>query len=122
VFSIPGPSAFVAALSISGLPTDRFLFIGFFPQKISARRQLLEQHKFSTHTLIAYESCHRIAKLVEDIISILGEHYYVAIAREITKMHELVHIGTAIDVQKQLRENGYRGEFVILIARQEFHL
>jgi 16S rRNA (cytidine1402-2'-O)-methyltransferase len=120
VVPIPGVSAFTAALCASGLPSDAFLFLGFLPPKSAARVRILENYQNFTHTLILYESCHRMEKLLEEIIQVLGNGRIISVARELTKLHESFCIGQAEMVQKQLNSSSHRGEFVVLIAPQRF--
>ena len=117
VSTVPGPCAAIAALSIAGLPSDRFVFEGFLPPKSSARRSHLESLRGETRTLIFYESSHRILDTLRDAASVFGERH-AAVARELTKLYETVLDGTlpalceriAADTDQQ------RGEFVVLIA------
>jgi len=117
VSTVPGPCAAIAALSIAGLPSDRFVFEGFLPPKSSARRSHLESLRGETRTLIFYESSHRILDTLRDAAAVFGERRAAA-AREITKLYETVLDGTlpelcervAADIDQQ------RGEFVVLIA------
>lgn len=121
VVSIPGPCAAIAALSIAGLPTDRFLFVGFLPAKQQARRTALEQVLAETATLVFYESPKRIADTVADVITVMGADRTVSVAREITKTFESVKTGTAEEVLAWLHEDDHhrRGEFVLLVQGRE---
>jgi len=87
VVPIPGPSALVAALSVSGLPTDSFVFVGFVPRKSAKRRQLLKELKEEPRTLIFYESPKRLLGLMKDLVDVVGNRNAV-LARELTKVHE----------------------------------
>ncbi len=114
---LPGPSALLAALVISGLPTDQFHFGGFLPAKQGQRRHLLESLADETATLIFYEAPHRILEALEDIEAVLGNRNIVA-ARELTKMYEEVLRGTAAEIRASLASrDSVRGEFVVLIGR-----
>lgn len=115
---VPGPCAAVAALSIAGLPSDRFVFEGFLPAKASARRQRLAELADESRSLILYESCHRIAATVADIASVFGGGRSVALARELTKMHEQSVCDTAAALIGWLAsdDNRRRGEFVLVVA------
>jgi 16S rRNA (cytidine1402-2'-O)-methyltransferase len=113
VVPIPGPSAIITALAISGLPTDRFTFIGFLPNKASARRRALEAIANETGTIIALEAPHRIIATLEDILSVLGDRR-IAICREMTKLHEEVFRGTVGEAIKHFTSP--RGEFTLVIA------
>ncbi len=119
VVPVPGPSAAIAALSAAGLATDAFRFGGFLPVKKSARRKMLEELKSETCTLIFYEAPHRILETLEDIAQILGARR-VAIARELTKVHEEILRGTAAELGERLSARAsIRGEITILIAKAE---
>jgi 16S rRNA (cytidine1402-2'-O)-methyltransferase len=111
---IPGPSAFVAALSVSGLPTHRFLFSGFLPSQPSGRRKFLESLRDRPETLLFYESPRRIRKLLEEAQSILGQRR-VVVAREITKVFEEVYRGTIREVLERLGEGEMKGEVTVVI-------
>src|ERR1019366_4654075 len=87
VVPIPGPSAFVAALAASGLPSEEFLFVGFLPPRTGARRKALDALKTESRTLILYEAPHRLVETLADAVDILGARPAV-IAREVTKIHE----------------------------------
>ena len=114
---VPGPSALLAALVISGLPTDQFHFGGFLPPKQGQRRHLLESLADEASTLIFYEAPHRIPEALEDIEAVLGDRHIV-VARELTKMYEEVLRGTAAEIAATLTaRDQIRGEFVILIGK-----
>src|SRR5512135_564512 len=93
IIPIPGPSAHTAALSVSGLPTEEFTFLGFMPSKSGQRQKRLHELKHESRTLIFYEAPHRLLQALEDIREILGERR-IALAKEITKIHEEVLRGT----------------------------
>jgi 16S rRNA (cytidine1402-2'-O)-methyltransferase len=122
VVPVPGPSAILAAVCASGLPTNGFLFAGFLPPKSAARRRFLEKYRDFEYTLVLYESCHRIAKLADDITAVLGPTRPVAIARELTKKFETFLIGPAAEVRAQLTGDQLRGEFTVVIAPADFEL
>jgi len=111
---IPGPTALIAALSLSGLPTDSFIFEGFLPVKPAARRKELEQWKGEKRTVIFYESPYRIAKTLKDIAEILDDPY-VLCARELTKKFEEVVEGRANELLQHPAITKPRGEFVVLL-------
>ena len=114
---IPGASALLAALVVSGLPTDRFHFGGFLPHKQGQRQRLLESMADETATLIFYEAPHRIIESLGDIAAVLGTRDIVA-ARELTKIHEEILRGTASEIAATLSaRDTIRGEFVILIGK-----
>jgi len=116
VIPIPGPSALVAALCASGLPTDSFVFGGFLPPKQGQRRKALETWSESTATLVFYEAPHRIVEALEDVDAVLGDRP-VVLARELTKLHEEFHRGTPRELLAQLTPSKTRGEMVLLIGR-----
>jgi 16S rRNA (cytidine1402-2'-O)-methyltransferase len=114
---LPGASALLAALVVSGLPTDQFHFGGFLPPKQGQRQRLLESLADEAATLIFYEAPHRILESLEDIGAVLGIREIVA-ARELTKMYEEVLRGTAAEIAAALAtRDSIRGEFVILIGK-----
>jgi 16S rRNA (cytidine1402-2'-O)-methyltransferase len=111
---VPGAAALIAALSLSGYPSDRFSFEGFLPVKEGQRRKKLELLKDQDHTVIFYESPHRLLKSLEDIQKILPERKIFA-ARELTKKFEEGIEGSAADLIRHFSEKGVRGEFVLII-------
>jgi 16S rRNA (cytidine1402-2'-O)-methyltransferase len=114
---IPGPSALLAALSASGLPTDAFHFGGFLPPKPGQRVHALEALKNEHATLIFYEAPHRVVEALEDIRAVLGDRD-VVVAREITKIHEEFLHGTASELREQLiRRESIKGEITLLVAK-----
>lgn len=120
--SVPGVSALAAAISIAGVGFDRFLFLGFLPHK-KGRQTMLKEIFKSEHPAIAYESKHRIIKLLEEIIKMSGEMKIpveVKVARELTKMFESFYIGTPEEVLAKLQSdsNSLKGEFVVLINKK----
>jgi len=115
VIPIPGPSAVISALSIAGLPTDAFLFKGFFPHKSKKRRDLLIQLAEVRETLIFYESPHRIAETLQDIVEILGDREMV-LTRELTKLYEEILRGKVSEIQKQIGERKLKGEITLVIS------
>lgn len=122
VVAVPGANAAIAALSISGLPTNAFAYHGFLAPKSAARQRFLQENKDAPHTLILYESSHRIAKLADDIVTVLGKERCICIARELTKRHETVLCASAETVRKQLTGSNLKGEFVVCIAPEGFVL
>lgn len=114
---IPGASAIITALSIAGLPTERFTFEGFLPAKPSARRAALEQNKHEQRTQVYYESSHRIEKSIHDICSIFGGDRQVVLARELTKLYEDIFRGTLETLCDWIVETPLRqkGEFVLIL-------
>lgn len=110
---IPGPTAVVAALSLSGLPSDAFIFEGFLPVKSMGRQKKLAEYKQEKRTVIFYESPHRILKSLEDIVAALGDPHIVVI-RELTKKFQEMQSGVASDLLKHFTAHKPRGEFVVL--------
>ena len=125
VIPIPGVSAVITALSVAGLPTDRFIFEGFLPAKSSARQQKLEKLKQDVRTVIFYEAPHRIVEMLKDCQAVFGDERKVVIARELTKTFETVHGDTLKNLVPWVEadENQKKGEFVVLLhgaaAREE---
>ncbi len=115
VVPIPGVSAVITALSVSGLPTDAFLFKGFLPHKSTKKRVLLEQLEEVRETIIFYESPHRIMETLEDISDILGDREMV-LARELTKMYEEVLRGRVSEVRNQIAGRKIKGEITLVIS------
>lgn len=121
VTPIPGASALIAALSVAGLPTNRFVFEGFLPAKMQNRQEKIKFFSQETGTVICYESPHRIVDSLKDMQIVLGDDRYVVLARELTKTYETVH-GAPLNellVWIQADSNRQRGEFVILIHPAE---
>ena len=120
VIPIPGPSAFLAALSASGLPTDSFRFQGFLPSRRGQRRQLLERIKSSEQTEVFYEAPHRLIEAMEDVVEVLGAKRSIVIARELTKIHEEFLRGPADRLLNEIagREE-IKGEITLLVAKVE---
>jgi 16S rRNA (cytidine1402-2'-O)-methyltransferase len=121
IVSIPGPSALTSAISISGLPTDKFTFLGFLPKSDSKRKSLIGTFLNLETTLIAYESPNRLLKLL-DMLKNLDKDIYISAIRDMTKIHETVYSGLIEDVINQLetedlRENPY-GEWVVVISKK----
>jgi 16S rRNA (cytidine1402-2'-O)-methyltransferase len=115
VESIPGACAVIAALQISGLPTDAFTFVGFLPPKSAARRRRLEEWSERRETIVAFESPHRIDACLADLTEIWGDRP-MALARELTKVHEQVLRGTAAEVRAALPTERRRGEMVLVLG------
>ena len=119
VTAIPGASAVLTALALSGLPTDSFSFLGFLPAKTGERKKLLTEFTNVRSTLIAFESPHRIVDALADVASTLGGRK-VAVSRELTKLHEEVLRGTASGVQEILSARAsIKGEITLVIAPPE---
>jgi len=114
VVPIPGATAAIAALSISGLPTDSFVFECFLPSKHTARLKRLEVLAKEERTLIFYEAPHRITQTLDDMHAVLGDRKAV-LTRELTKVHEQVIRGTLSEVKEQLEAGSMKGEFTIIL-------
>jgi 16S rRNA (cytidine1402-2'-O)-methyltransferase len=115
VVPIPGPSALVAALGASGLPTDEFLFVGFLPPRSGARRKALAALKAESRTMIFYEAPHRVVETLADAADILGPRPAV-IAREVTKLHEEFLRGPLLELLEAAHKRAPRGEITLLIG------
>ena len=115
VESVPGPSAPITALQLSGFPTDAFTFVGFLPVKRGARRRRLEELSRRRETIVAFESPHRIAACLEDVEAVWGERP-IALARELTKAFEQVLRGSARSVRDALTDETRRGEMALVLS------
>jgi 16S rRNA (cytidine1402-2'-O)-methyltransferase len=112
---VPGPSAAVAALVVSGLPTDRVAFEGFLPRRAGERRERLRALADDPRTLVLFESPRRVAAILEEVVEALGDRR-VALARELTKVHEEVLRGSASEVLEEIRRRGeLKGEVVLVV-------
>jgi 16S rRNA (cytidine1402-2'-O)-methyltransferase len=119
VVPIPGASALIAALSVSGLPTDNFVFAGFVPRKPAKRKHFLERLKGELRTLIFYESPKRLLALMQEIINLMGDRN-AAVARELTKVHEEILRGSLSEILKVLRARpSLKGECTLLVRGYE---
>jgi len=118
VIPIPGACALIAALSASGLPTDRFVFEGFLPAKTVARKKRLADLATNPRTLVFYESIHRLKESLSDMAQILGGERHSVIARELTKLHEDIRAGMLAELVNQIESNSYatKGEVVLIVA------
>ncbi|MBE0501411.1 MAG: 16S rRNA (cytidine(1402)-2'-O)-methyltransferase [Desulfuromonadales bacterium] len=116
VASVPGPSAVITALSIAGLPTDRFVFEGFLPTKQKARSEKIINFLDEERTVVCYESPRRLLKTLEMLLHVLGDQREVAVVRELTKLHEEVFSGQLPVVIDHFVQSGVRGEVVLVIA------
>ncbi len=122
VIPVPGASALLSLLCSAGLPTNAFFFAGFLPAKTAARRTFLEKHRDAGHTIALYESCHRIAAFVDEIVELLGPERVISLGKELTKLHETILSGPAGTVRERLAKIAIKGEFVVLIAPGDFEL
>lgn len=118
VISVPGATALIAALTISGLPTDSFVFEGFLPQKKGRQKKLDELTK-EERTIVLYESSHRIDKLIDELVEYFPERY-VVVCRELTKKFEETWRGYPPELKEKLNEKTIKGEFVIIIANKSW--
>ena len=115
VVALPGPSALTTALPASGLPLDSFSFFGFLPRKAKARRDLLMEVTSLKHTLVFFESPHRLAVSLADLAEILGGERSIAVCRELTKLHEEIWRGTLTEAEQVWSARTPRGEFTLVV-------
>jgi len=115
VTMIPGPTAFVMALVLSGLPVHSFTFRGFPPRKAAARRRFMAMDKESPYTLIFYESPYRLGAFLKDALEVFGDRE-AAIANDLTKMFEAISRGTLSSLLEQVAGSKLRGEYIVVIA------
>jgi 16S rRNA (cytidine1402-2'-O)-methyltransferase len=118
IVPIPGPTAVIAALSVAGLPTDRFVFEGFLPVKSGRRQRRLESLRDEPRTIVVYESPHRLVRLLQEIATHFGADRRVVIARELTKRFEEILRGTASSLHADLQHRSIKGECTVLNAGQ----
>lgn len=114
VIPVPGPTALITALTVSGLPATSFIFLGFLSSRKEKRRRELSQLVSEPRTIVLYESPHRLIKTMEDIFSVMGDRYLV-IARELTKYYEQIARGPVRELLNKFRQEKPRGEFVLII-------
>lgn len=114
IFPIPGPCAAITALSISGFPTDKFLFLGFPPHK-NKRQKFFKEVAASEQTVVFYESGHRILKCLGELKEVLAPEKQVLVCRELTKKFETVYRGTITEVAVKMANE--KGEFVVIISK-----
>jgi 16S rRNA (cytidine1402-2'-O)-methyltransferase len=117
---VPGPSAVIAALSVSGLPTDKFCFVGFLPRKKSQRADIIRNYGSLDSTLVIYESPYRVTKLLTELKENLGQRY-VSVLKELTKVYETRYFGNIDSVIEQVKNSKIKGEFVVLVAKEGFN-
>lgn len=118
IVALPGPTAFVLALVISGLSTGSFVFEGFLPSKGKERKDRLHRLKDETRTIVLYEAPHRIISLLKDMLETLGNRK-IAICRELTKIHEEIFRGTILEAVEKFEVQSPKGEFVLVIEGTE---
>ena len=119
ITAVPGPSAATTALSVSGLPTDNYIFLGFLPKKDGKRKALISQYGNLEATLVLYESPHRLKKLLFELHETLGERV-LCIAKDLTKKFESIstlNLSEAIELPEQTK-----GEFVVLVAKEGYKI
>ncbi|MCX6778650.1 MAG: SAM-dependent methyltransferase, partial [Candidatus Magasanikbacteria bacterium] len=114
IVPIPGPAALIAALSISGFPTDKFYFAGFPPLK-NKRTKYFQELASINNTLVLYESTHRILKTLEDLKNSFDQTKRIVVCRELTKQFETIYRGTFANILELLNKGSLKGEFVIVI-------
>ncbi len=115
VVVIPGPSAVTAALSVSGLPADRFVFLGFLPRRGAERRRRLQEVAKSRWTVVLFEAAPRLVELLGAVAEHCGDERKAVVARELTKLHEEVRCGTLLELAGYYQEHPPRGEVTVLV-------
>ncbi|MFW5991613.1 MAG: 16S rRNA (cytidine(1402)-2'-O)-methyltransferase [Halanaerobiaceae bacterium] len=115
VIPVPGPTAAISALVVSGIPADRFAFEGFLPRKGKERQRRLDKLRLEERTMIIYESPYRIKDTLQELEYIFKDRQ-MALIRELTKIHEEKIYGTAAEILKKIREGKIKGEIVLIIA------
>ncbi len=118
VVAVPGPSALITALVISGLPTKSFVYLGFFPRRRKERQRMIASVARERRTIVAFESPHRLLESLADLREFLGDRR-ISVARELTKMHEEVWRGRIGEALSHFEENPPRGEFTLVIEGAE---
>lgn len=118
VIAIPGPCAAIAALSVAGLPTDRFVFEGFLPAKSAARRSRLQDLARESRTLVFYEAPHRLIDMLQDLVAVFGSDRKATVSRELTKRFETTYAGALQELLALAEQNAdmSRGEIVVIVA------
>ena len=124
VIALPGPSALVSALSVSGLPTDRFVFLGFLPKSDSKRRKILEEYKDLRNTIIIYESPNRLFKLLNLLKEELGKDVVISLSKDISKLRERYLFGEVVNIIDILEDEGFEenphGNLYVLYIQENF--
>ncbi len=118
VETLPGATAFVPALVDSGLPCDRFVFLGFLPHK-KGRQTAIRQLASETRTMVIYESPYRLVKLLEELMQVLGEGRQVSVSREISKLHAETVRGTVKEVYDHFAVKEVKGEIVVIVSAED---
>jgi len=119
VVAVPGPSALVAALSIAGVPTDRFTFEGFLPAKAKARQKRLQEKALADNTLVFYETPHRLVAALQDLAAACGPDRLLVVARELTKLHEEIFRGSVAEAAEHFATEKVKGELVLVLPAGE---
>jgi 16S rRNA (cytidine1402-2'-O)-methyltransferase len=121
IIPVPGPSALIAALSASGLPTDHFVFEGFLPSRQTARKARLEALRSEPRTLVFYEASHRIVDCLKDMLVVYGVERRAVLARELTKQFETIRDGTLQELVRWISDdpNQQKGEFVVIVEGEQ---
>jgi len=117
--AIPGPSAVIGSLVVSGLPTDKFTFIGFMPKKPGQQDKMLQEYGALDSTLIIYESPYRVVKLLEQIKTSLGNRK-ICVVKDLTKMYENLIYGEINDILERSKDIKEKGEYIVLVAKKDF--
>ena len=118
VETLPGATAFVPALVDSGLPCDRFVFLGFLPHK-KGRQTAIRQLASETRTMVIYESPYRLVKLLEELMQVIGEERQVSVSREISKLHAETVRGTVKEVYGHFAAKEVKGEIVVIVSAED---
>lgn len=114
IVPLPGPSAPITALSASGLPSDSFLYLGYFPRKSKQRKDLMKSYRTFPHTIIGLETPHRLLQSLEDLQATLGDRQ-IAVARELTKVHEEIFRGRISEAREHFQTGKVRGEITLVV-------
>ncbi len=122
IVAVPGPNAAITALSVSGLPTHNFLFLGFPPKGKLAFQNLLRKWIEFEGSLIFYQSKYKVESTFESLERVFGEARYVSVSRELTKMHENIEVGTILQVRERFSSSRPKGEFTFVVAPSGFAL
>ena len=120
VISIPGATSLIAALSISGLPSDKFFFEGFLPKKKGLNKRMKILSKLDA-TIIIFESPRRVVKTLNKILDFMGDRV-ISLCKEITKIHETTYFGKISEVLDEISQNTIKGEFVVMIAKEGYEI
>jgi 16S rRNA (cytidine1402-2'-O)-methyltransferase len=119
VVSIPGPSAVIAALSVSGFSADQFTFVGFLPRKGKRRDEVLEHIADDTRVSVIYESPYRLSKTLSDLVSTVGGTRKAVVTRELTKLHEEVVKGTLEELSEEFSQRAVKGEITMVVGGKD---